>query len=88
MAQKGEHAESAPGFLTRFVSASFMIIMLGAIVMVHWPQGFFMNWSGKQAGEGFEYHLLVIGIGAALLIAGGGKWSLDAVIARSWEDRE
>lgn len=76
------------GFLTRFVSASFMIIMLGAIVMVHWPHGFFMNWSGKQAGEGFEYHLLVIGIGAALLISGGGKWSLDAVIARSLADRE
>src|SRR5437763_4599659 len=35
------------GFLTRFVSASFIIIMLGAIVMVHWPNGFFMNWSGK-----------------------------------------
>ena len=76
------------GFLTRFVSASFMIIMLGAIAMVHWPHGFFMNWSGKQTGEGFEYHLLVIGIGAALLIAGGGRWSLDAVIARSLADRE
>jgi len=76
------------GFLTRFVSGSFIIIMLGAIVLVHWPHGFFMNWSGKQAGEGFEYHLLVIGIGAALLIAGGGRWSLDAGIARSVTDRE
>jgi len=38
------------GFLTRLMGASFIVIMLGAIGMVHWPQGFFMNWLGKQAG--------------------------------------
>ena len=41
------------GFLTRFTAASFIVIMLGAIAMVHWPQGFFMNWFGQQPGEGF-----------------------------------
>ncbi|MGQ0694501.1 MAG: DoxX family protein, partial [Nitrospiraceae bacterium] len=35
------------GLLTRFTAASFEIIMLGAITMVHLPHGFFMNWSGK-----------------------------------------
>jgi putative oxidoreductase len=70
------------GFLTRFIAASYVLIMLGAIAMVHWPNGFFMNWSGKQAGEGFEYHLLVIGMSLALLIAGGGKWSVDGAIAK------
>jgi putative oxidoreductase len=70
------------GLLTRFTAASFMIIMLGAITTTHWPQGFFMNWFGKQQGEGFEYHLLVIGMSAALFIAGGGKWSVDGLIAR------
>jgi putative oxidoreductase len=70
------------GFLTRFTAASYVIIMLGAIAMVHWPNGFFMNWSGKQPGEGFEYHLLVIGMSLALLIAGGGKWSVDGAIAK------
>ncbi len=70
------------GFLTRFTAASVTVIMLGAIAMVHWPNGFFMNWSGKQAGEGFEYHLLVIGMSLALLIAGGGKWSVDGAIAK------
>ena len=69
------------GLLTRFTAASYIVIMLGAIATVHWPHGFFMNWSGKQAGEGFEYHLLVIGISLALLISGGGKWSLDGLIA-------
>jgi putative oxidoreductase len=70
------------GLLTRFTAASFIVIMLGAIATSHWPQGFFMNWSGKQQGEGFEYHLLVIGMSAALVIAGGGKWSVDGLIAR------
>ncbi len=69
------------GFLTRFAAASLGVIMLGAISMVHWPHGFFMNWFGKQQGEGFEYHLLVIGISIALLITGGGKWSLDGLIS-------
>ena len=75
------------GFLTRFTAGSFILIMLGAIVTVHWPQGFFMYWFGRQQGEGFEYHLLVIGMSAALLIAGGGKWALDGFIARWLEHR-
>ena len=70
------------GFLTRFSAFGMLCIIFGAIVMVHWPNGFFMNWAGKQAGEGFEYHLLVIGMSIALLIAGGGKWSVDGAIAR------
>lgn len=70
------------GLLTRFTAAAFMVIILGAITTTHWPQGFFMNWFGKQQGEGFEFHLLVIGMSAALLIAGGGKWSVDGLIAR------
>ena len=69
------------GLLTRFTAASFIVIMLGAIVTTHWPVGFFMNWFGQQPGEGYEYHLLVIGISAALLASGAGKWSLDRLIA-------
>ena len=72
----------AAGLLTRFTAASYILIMLGAIVTVHWPQGFFMNWFGQQQGEGFEYHLLVIGMSAALVLTGAGAWSLDRVIAR------
>jgi len=70
------------GFLSRIAGFAISCIMLGAIAMVHLPNGFFMNWSGKQAGEGFEYHLLVIGMSLALLIAGGGKWSVDGAIAK------
>jgi putative oxidoreductase len=69
------------GFLTRFVAAGLAVIMLGAITMVHLPYGFFMNWFGQQQGEGYEYHLLVIGIAAALMVTGSGRWSVDREVA-------
>ena len=65
------------GFATRFMASGLAVVMLGAMAMVHFSNGFFMNWSGKLGGEGFEYHLLVIGICAALVISGAGKWSVD-----------
>ena len=40
----------------------------------------FMNWFGQQQDEGFEYHLLVIGIAAALLATGGSRWSADRMV--------
>lgn len=70
------------GFLSRVAAFGMACVMVGAIWLVHWPNGLFMNWSGKQAGEGFEYHLLVIAISLALMIAGSGKWSVDRIIAR------
>jgi putative oxidoreductase len=42
----------ALGILSRFSAASIIVIMLGAIGMVHGRFGFFMNWAGQQAGEG------------------------------------
>ncbi|HEV8327750.1 MAG TPA: DoxX family protein [Nitrospiraceae bacterium] len=69
------------GLLTRFTSASFLVIMLGAIATSHLQNGFFMNWLGKQQGEGYEFHLLVIGISLALLVTGAGMWSVDKVLA-------
>jgi putative oxidoreductase len=65
------------GFLTRPAALGFIALMLGAIQKVHLANGFFMNWTGQQKGEGYEYHLLVIGIALALLFAGGGGCSLD-----------
>lgn len=54
----------------------------------HRANGFFMNWSGTQAGEGFEYHLLYIGAALALVLAGGGAWSLDRALAGRRADVE
>ena len=71
------------GLLTRVAAFGIACVMLVAIATVHWPHGFFMNWDGKQKGEGFEYHLLALGIALALVIAGAGAWSLDAAVAGS-----
>jgi len=68
------------GFLTRLSALGVISVMLGAILTVHWQYGFFMNWTGKQAGEGFEFHLLAIGIAIALLIRGGGAFSIDRAL--------
>ncbi|HYA42975.1 MAG TPA: DoxX family protein [Syntrophobacteraceae bacterium] len=70
------------GFATRLCAFGIFCDIIGAIYLVHWPNGFFMNWFGKQSGEGFEYHLLVIGMALALMIGGGGRLSLDKAIAR------
>ena len=74
------------GFLTRLAAFGVFCIMVVAIAMVHWPNGFFMNWSGKQAGEGFEYHLLAIGLALVLMIYGAGKGSVDQGVARGMKD--
>ena len=64
--------------------AAFGIFGLFTIIMLkfHSANGFFMNWAGNQKGEGYEYHLLVIGIAIALLITGAGKWSIDYALQR------
>ena len=72
------------GFFTRLSALGLICIMVGAIITVHIPNGFFMNWFGKQAGEGFEYHLLVIGMSIPLLINGGGKYSVDMLIHKNF----
>ncbi len=69
------------GFLTRLSALGIGTNMLVAVLMIHYKFGFFMNWDGKQAGEGIEYHILVIAIALALIIRGGGKWSVDKAIA-------
>jgi putative oxidoreductase len=35
-----------------------------------------MNWTGKQGGEGFEYHLLAIAVLSTILIAGPGRFAI------------
>ncbi len=65
------------GALTRVAALGVGTIMVVAIVKVHAQYGFFMNWSGKQAGEGFEFHILATAIALALVIRGGGLLSVD-----------
>lgn len=73
------------GFLTRFAAASVAVIMAGAAFLVHMPNGFFVNWTGAQAGEGIEFHLLAIALALGLVIGGAGSGSIDLRLGRSKE---
>ena len=65
------------GFASRIWSALTIILFLGIIFTSHLHNGFFMNWFGNQKGEGYEYHLLIVGLAIATLINGSGKYSVD-----------
>ncbi len=67
------------GLVGRFMAFGIFCVMFGAI-FIHFDNGFFMNWFGKQAGEGFEYHLLAIGLALSLMIKGSGAFSIDRLI--------
>ena len=70
------------GLLTRIASFGVAGLMIGAIFMVHLPNGFFMNWMGTQKGEGIEYHLLALAMAGTLLLRGAGAFSLDRSLAK------
>lgn len=72
----------ALGLLGRVAALGMIVEMLVAVALVHLPYGFFMNWTGQQAGEGFEYHILFIALAFAVLVKGAGAWSIDHVLAR------
>jgi putative oxidoreductase len=73
----------AIGLLTRVAAFDVACVMFVAIVTVHRPNGFFMNWEGNQKGEGFEYHLLALAMAISLIIVGAGAWSLDGALVSS-----
>jgi putative oxidoreductase len=68
------------GFLGRVAAFGVLCVMLGAIFLVHAPNGFFMNWTGQQAGEGFEFHLLAIALALAVIWRGSGAASIDRAL--------
>jgi len=70
------------GLLTRIAALGISGLMIGAIFMVHMPNGFFMNWAGTQKGEGYEYHLLALAIAATLLLRGAGAFSADRALTK------
>ena len=80
-AESAGAAALVAGFTTRIAAFGILVTMTVAAFM-HTSNGFFMNWSGTQKGEGFEYHILAGAIALALMIAGGGRGSIDRLIAR------
>jgi putative oxidoreductase len=75
------------GFAARLLAITLILIMLGAIITAHGEFGFFMNWFGTQGGEGYEYHLLVIGLALVIALNGAGAYSIDAYIQSKVEHR-
>lgn len=71
------------GLFSRLAAAGIALVMLGAVALVHLPNGYFMNWSGAQGGEGFEYHILAVAIAVAVMIKGSGALSLDRQLVRA-----
>lgn len=69
------------GFLTRLAALGLAVNMLVAIAKVHWPNGFFLNWSLETGkGHGFEMNLALIGMALAILVGGAGMLSVDRLI--------
>jgi putative oxidoreductase len=70
------------GLLTRIAAFGITVNMLVAIFTVHLANGLFMNWTGQQKGEGFEYHLLVLAMTVVLMMRGAGAFSADRVLSK------
>jgi putative oxidoreductase len=71
------------GLLTRIAAFGITCNMVIAILTVHLPNGFFMNWAANQKGEGFEFHLLVLAMTVAIMIKGAGGLSIDRALSGS-----
>jgi putative oxidoreductase len=68
------------GLLSRIAALGIAVVMIVALLAVHWKFGFFMNWYGNKQGQGIEYHILVLALALAVMIKGGGALSLDQVL--------
>lgn len=68
------------GALGRIAAFGILCNMMVAVFMVHGQNGLFMNWTGQQKGEGFEYHLLAIAIAVVLIVKGSGAFSVDRAL--------
>ena len=71
------------GFATRIAALGIFGLFFGIMIKMHLANGFFMNWAGTQKGEGVEYFVLLLTLALTLIISGGGKASVDAVLTTS-----
>lgn len=71
------------GFFSRLWAIALVGMFTGIIITTQLEHGFFMNWFGNQAGEGYEYSLLVIGLALSVAANGSGKWSIDGLISKN-----
>ena len=78
------------GLLSRIAGFGIGVSMMVAIAKKTYPYGFFMNWSGRQQGEGYEFQLLAIAMCILVVLRGSGAFSLDYLIAkgRQWNSSQ
>jgi putative oxidoreductase len=66
------------GVFTRWAALLTAVEMLVAALLVHLPNGFFLNWMNQpNRGHGIEYNIALIGAALALALLGGGVLSVD-----------
>lgn len=70
------------GFLGRIAAFGIAVNFIVVVLLVHRHNGFFMNWTGQQKGEGYEFFILLIAMAIAILIRGSGAWSIDRMLSR------
>ena len=63
------------GLLTRWAALGLALNMVGATVLVHAKNGFFMP-------SGFEFTFLLGAAAATIALVGAGEYSLDSLLAR------
>lgn len=77
------------GLLSRVAAFGIACVMAVAAVTVHLEVGFFMNWFGRlpAGAEGFEYHLLALGLALIVMIEGSGAFSIDRMLVHGTDRR-
>lgn len=66
------------GLFTRSAAVTLAVVELVKVWFDSARWGFFLNWAGDPTrGQGMEYSFLVLCMLAAVLVSGGGDWSVD-----------
>jgi putative oxidoreductase len=71
------------GLLSRIAAFGIICNMIVAVMTVHLANGLFMNWTGQQKGEGFEFHLLALALLLVVLVKGAGALSIDHALSEA-----
>jgi putative oxidoreductase len=69
------------GLLTRIAALGIGTVMAVAMWKVHLANGFFLNFNCEAGkGHGIEYNVALLAIALALVLTGGGAYSIDRKI--------
>src|SRR5919197_2093306 len=68
----------ALGFLTPFAALGIAVVMVNAVALVHFKNGF---WAGKG---GYEFNLVLLSVAVGVAATGPGRFSLDRALG--WDD--